>query len=71
MSDEVEGSDAVAPVYRKFEYHTIVVGDDAECIALLTQVMKSYPNANCAAVAAWFSQAYAHPKTDSLLPVAS
>ena len=50
--------------YRKFEYHTMVVGDDAECIALLTQVMQSYPNANRAAVAAWFSQAYGHPNAE-------
>lgn len=46
------------PTWREFRYMTMVVGDDAECVALITQVMNSYPAANRAAIAAWFSNAH-------------
>lgn len=51
-----------SPPVRHFEFSVPIVGDDPECIALLVQVMNSYPHANRAAVAAWFSKAYGIPE---------
>ena len=57
-----------APLWREFRYLTMVVGDDAECVALITQVMNSYPAANRAAVTAWFSNAYGQPNDKAHTP---
>ena len=56
--------DVVSVTHREWRL-VVIVSDppcpDSECLALIEQVMTKYPNANHAAIAAWFQSKYGQP----------